>query len=70
MRMNDTHGASKFPEFNHMNCELYKRHPEFRLRGVTHNPQDPPSGAYRGFSYEHKEVRDHVMAALRDMVEN
>jgi len=62
IRMNDIHGATKYPEASFMNCELYKD-PTMRLQ-----PRTPFNTA--GFNYEKRQVRDYVMAAIRDMVED
>lgn len=62
IRMNDLHGATKYPEASFMNCDLYKN-PAMRLQ-----PRPPFNTA--GFNYAKREVREYVMAAIRDMVEN
>ncbi len=69
IRMNDMHGATPHPDGSYLNCELYKN-PEMRLRGTTFNPQAPPENSDRGFNYEKQEVRDFVMDAIEDVVEN
>jgi len=69
IRMNDMHGASKLMELSYMNCELFKN-PEMRLRGTGYNPQAPAENGDMGMNYAKPEVREHVMAAIRDMVEN
>jgi hypothetical protein len=69
IRMNDVHGATKFPEASYLNGPLYKD-PAMRLRGTSYNPQAPPENTYKGFNYEKPEARAYVMAAIRDMVEN
>jgi hypothetical protein len=69
VRMNDVHGATKYIPGSFLNCELYKD-PAMRLRGTTFNPQAAPQNSNQGFNYAKKEVRDHVMAAIKDIVEN
>src|ERR1051326_1092463 len=61
IRMNDVHGATKYPQASFLNCELYKD-PSMRLQRTTYN--------IPGFNYAKREVRDYVMAAIRDLVEN
>ncbi len=69
VRMNDMHGNPKFQEGYYMHPPLFKN-PEMRLRGVSHNPTAPLEETWRGFNYAKPEVRDHMMAILRDVVEN
>ncbi len=69
IRMNDMHGATREPNASYMNCDLY-RDPAMRLRGTTYNSTAALQNGWKGFNYEKREVRDYVMAAIRDMVEN
>ncbi|MBI4026515.1 MAG: hypothetical protein HY360_16130 [Verrucomicrobia bacterium] len=61
IRMNDVHGATKCPDASYMNCDLYKD-PAMRLQRTKYN--------IPGFNYEKRKVRNYVMAAIRDMVDN
>ncbi|HON05652.1 MAG TPA: hypothetical protein PLB98_04700 [bacterium] len=69
IRMNDMHGASLKPEFDFMNCKLFKN-PEMRLKGTTSNPKEPPSVSWQGLNYEKKQVRDYMKALIQDCIEN
>ena len=69
IRMNDMHGATILPEFSMMNCKLYGD-PKMRLRGVTNNPKEPLARGWQGFDYAKKEVRDYMMALIRECVED
>ncbi|MCM8829349.1 MAG: hypothetical protein NC902_08775, partial [Candidatus Omnitrophica bacterium] len=69
IRMNDMHGASLKPEFDFMNCKLFKDK-KMRLRGITSNPEESPNIAWQGLNYEKKEVRNYMKELIRDCVEN
>ncbi|MCM8758350.1 MAG: hypothetical protein NC906_01060, partial [Candidatus Omnitrophica bacterium] len=69
IRMNDMHGASVKPEFDFMNCKLFKDK-KMRLRGTTTNPEEPPSISWQGLNYEKKEVRDYMKTLIQDCIEN
>ncbi|MCM8816787.1 MAG: hypothetical protein NC913_04665 [Candidatus Omnitrophica bacterium] len=69
IRMNDMHGASVKPEFDFMNCKLFKDK-KMRLKGTTTNPEEPPSISWQGLNYEKKEVRDYMKALIQDCIEN
>ena len=69
IRMNDMHGASLKPEFDFMNCKLFKDK-NMRLKGTTSNPEDPPSVSWQGLNYEKKEVREYMKALIQDCIEN
>jgi len=68
VRMNDMHGTRYIPGY-YMHPDLFKD-PAMRLRGVTHNPSAPPHPTWQGFNYAKTEVRDHMLAILRDVIEN
>jgi hypothetical protein len=69
VRMNDMHGATKLIEASYMNVALFKD-PAMRLRGTTWNRNAPVENGWQGFDYAEPEVRDYMLAAVRDMVEN
>ncbi len=69
IRMNDMHGATKYPAASFMNCDLYKN-PAMRLRGTTFNPTAPVQNGWQGFNYEQQDVRDYILTVIRDLVEN
>jgi len=69
IRMNDMHGASLLPEFDFMNCKLFKDK-NMRLKGITSNPKEPPSVSWQGLNYEKQQVRDFMMALITECIEN
>ncbi|MGC8804461.1 MAG: hypothetical protein ACP5QD_00775 [Candidatus Ratteibacteria bacterium] len=69
IRMNDMHGASLMPEFDFMNCKLFKD-PQMRLKGTTSNPQEPPSVSWQGLNFEKIQVRDYMKVLIQDCIEN
>jgi hypothetical protein len=69
IRMNDTHGATRYPAGSYMNGELYKD-PAMRLRGTGCNRQEPPALELQGLDYDQPQVREYIFSAIRDLVEN
>ncbi|HXK44851.1 MAG TPA: hypothetical protein PL060_02775, partial [bacterium] len=69
IRMNDMHGASLMPEFDFMNCKLFKN-PQMRLKGITSNPEEPVQISWQGLNYEKVEVRNYMKALIQDCIEN
>lgn len=67
IRMNDIHGAGD-PEGSFMNCALY-RDASKRLRGTSFNPADGMALGWQGLNYELREVRDHMMRLIRELIE-
>lgn len=69
IRMNDMHGATLMPEFSLMNCKLFAD-PKMRLRGMSNNPREPFSIGWQGFNYEKVEVRNFMMALIKECIED
>lgn len=69
VRMNDMHGNPKYQQGYSMHPPIFKD-PAMRLRGVTQNPAAPMQESWRGFNYARREVRDFMLAILRDAVES
>ena len=67
-RMNDMHGAAN-PTGSHFNCALFKQ-AKFRLSGRAMDPQDTPHITWMGLNYEHREVRDFMLANIREWMED
>jgi hypothetical protein len=67
-RMNDMHGAGN-PEGSHFNCALFKQ-PKFRLSGRAMDPNDSPHTSWMGLNYEHIEVREFMLANIREWMED
>ena len=67
-RMNDMHGAAN-PEGSHFNCALFKQ-AKFRLSGRAMDPNDSPHISWMGLNYEHREVREFMLANIREWMED
>lgn len=67
-RMNDMHGAAN-PTGSHFNCALFKQ-AKFRLSGRAMDPNDSPHISWMGLNYEHREVRDFMLANIREWMED
>ena len=67
-RMNDMHGAAN-PTGSHFNCALFKQ-AKFRLSGRPLDPQDTPHVSWTGLNYEHPEVREFMLANIREWMED
>jgi hypothetical protein len=67
-RMNDMHGAAN-PQGSHFNCALFKQ-AKFRLSGRAMDPKDSPHVGWMGLNYEHREVREFMLANIGEWMEN
>lgn len=68
MRMNDTHGAAS-PEGSYFNCPLF-RDPAMRTNKHAINPRDPQATRREGLDYRRPEVREYVLEAIREPLED
>jgi hypothetical protein len=73
VRMNDMH-ATVHPD-PRTHADAYENGPLFknpanRLSGARLYPADGTFACFMGINYERREVRDHMSAMIRDMVEN
>jgi hypothetical protein len=68
VRMNDMHGANSW-ENSFMNCPP-QRDPRCRLSGRQPNPRDDVNRMHTSVNYECAEVRDYMLAAIREVVQD
>lgn len=67
VRMNDMHGGGNW-DASHMNCAL-QRNPKYRLSGRKIDARGGVDEMLRTLDYEHPEVRDYMLAMIRELVE-
>ena len=63
MRMNDMHAGGEGPG-SHMRSRFYRDNPQFHIKCI-----DPRGYAREALDYSHREVRDHAMDLVTELVE-